>query len=292
MQSAALLWTFDHHHGLGQSDLEPVATGEMARAHQRAGGLLGDQQTRCRHLGLEAVVMAGIDPLEGRAKHRYRRTALGQAALVDGPINALCQATHHRPARPGQGGAQGPGHGQAVAGRAPGADHGYGSALAQGSPKLALALPMELQGRPGQTGEGTGPGRIARQQAPMLAPDRQALAWVALTEGISPPTLAVGPHLLQQAAAEASLLGQGIVRGLPGQIKAAKGRLQAGQPLPADARAANPEQPPEALGLVPGAWGREQAGAGHQRQDPRDLGPCSGQGGPRRRPHGCGRPKW
>jgi hypothetical protein len=49
-------------------------------------------------------------------------------------------------------------------------------------------------------------------------------------------------------------------------IQAAEGRLQAGQPLPADAGAAAPEQPPEALGLVPGAWGREQARAGHEQQ--------------------------
>ena len=159
-----------------------------------------------------------------------------------------------------------------MAGGTPGTNHGHGSALAQGGPNLALALPVELQGRPGQVGEGAGPGRVARQQAPVATPGGQALAPIRLGEGIAPPALAIGPHLLQQTAAEAGPLGQGVDRGLPGVIQTAKGRLQAGQPLPANAGATTPEQPPEALLLGPGAWGRERAQAGHKQQGGRGMG--------------------
>jgi hypothetical protein len=125
---------------------------------------------------------------------------------------------------------------------------------------------MELQGRPRQAGEGPWPSWIARQQAPVPTAAGQPINDRWLAEGIGPPTLAVGPHLLQQAAAEPGPLGQGVVWGLPGVIQTAKGRLQASQPLPADAGAANPEQPPEALGLAPRPLGREQARAGQQLQ--------------------------
>ena len=65
--------------------------------------MLTDQQTRFGHLGLEAVVVLGIDPVQGGAKHGHRHAARGQAALMNGPIDPLGQATHHRPARPRQG---------------------------------------------------------------------------------------------------------------------------------------------------------------------------------------------
>ena len=171
----------------------------------------------------------------------------------------------------------------------PGPHHGHGSALAQGRPELALALPMELQGRPRQAGEGPWPSWIAREQAPMPTAAGQPINDCWLNEGIGPPTLAVGPHLLQKATAKPRPLGQGVVWGLPGVIQAAKGRLQASQPLPTDAGAANPKEPPKALGLAPRARGWEQARTRQQQQGRLGLGGwCPG----RRHGLGCAAHPW
>jgi hypothetical protein len=75
----------------------------MARLHRCAWGQLTDQQPVGGHLCLELPVMAGIDPLQGRAQHRHGPPTPGQAALMHSPINAFGQATHHRPAGLGQG---------------------------------------------------------------------------------------------------------------------------------------------------------------------------------------------
>ena len=63
MEGTTSLGALHHHHGLGQAHLETVAAGEVAGTHRRAGRVLADEQPPGSHLGLEAVVVPGIDPL-------------------------------------------------------------------------------------------------------------------------------------------------------------------------------------------------------------------------------------
>lgn len=110
MERTTAFRAFHHHHSRRQGHLEPIAQGEMVGLNGSSRRLLTDQQTLLRDLILQPAMVAGVNPLKGSAEHGYRPAPLLQTAPMGGGVDTFRQTTHHRPATPGQGGADGPGH--------------------------------------------------------------------------------------------------------------------------------------------------------------------------------------
>ena len=193
--------------------------------------------------------MAGIHPLERGAQHPHR-PALGlQAAAVGGRIDALRQATHHRPARLRECLSEGTGHGLSMAGGAPGAHHRHRLPHPEARPQPALPLPKQLQGRPFQLVQCLRQARIPQQQAPLPLQLPPLLGLDGIADRLWPQPLPIGLEALLFAGLQLGGSRQGMGQlwgaGAPGHGQAAEHALQPLQAAPADARAFRPDQPPQ-----------------------------------------------
>ena len=221
----------------------------MAGAHRGAGGLLGDQQPGLAHLLLQPLMVTGITALQRRAQHRHRAPAAGQATAMTGTIDAVGQAADHRPAGLGQGATDGLRHRQAMARRAPGADHRHGPAPGQMGPETAAAAPVEGQRRPLQGRDQRGECRIPRQQRPQ--PSRHLGRPGG--QGLRPPAPTQRLQIGQPGGLRTTRPSEGLGRRQPGRRQGAELTLQRPQPHPTQPRTGSPEQPPEPALSLPAA---------------------------------------
>ena len=168
----------------------------MATAHRCPGRLFAQQQPPLAHGSLQGSVVLRIDPLQGGAQHPDRRSIPLQATGVDRSIDPFRQSADHRPARFGEGLAEGAGHAQAMGGGPPGAHHRHGPAPGHQALEGTPPLPPQGERRPGEAFDADRPMGIPGQHHPQ---PWLCARWLS-AQGVIAPALAKPLHHRHQAA--------------------------------------------------------------------------------------------
>lgn len=247
MKRPTALRAFHQYYRAGQGHLETIASREVTCADGGARRLLRDQQPLRSHLGLQHPVMAGINPLQRRTKHRHGPPPLAETTAMASGVDAIGEATDHRPARLSQGTPQSLCHGQAMAGRPTGTDHSHRLPAGEPGPERATTAPVESQRRAVEI-EQLGRCRwIARQENTSPAGD---LARPGLKRPL-PPAQSKRSELRTPVGTQTAQNRETLERSRPGQLKTAEMQLERPHTRPAQPRTVGPQHPPQAPAPIP-----------------------------------------